>query len=162
MRVMKPTPSLLRSDWNRFWNHIHIPKDKDKCWTWKGAKTRGYGGFKLNRKHHLAHRLMWRQMNGFCPTHLYVCHHCDNPSCVNPHHLFLGTAEDNSRDMQKKDRSGQKLSNKEVAQIRHLYKGNQKRSPGTGPTLSDLADRYGVTISMVSLVVNGHTRKEHA
>jgi len=74
----------------------------DGCWLWKGLKDQdGYGGF----DHYRAHRLMWIVIFGQIPITLQVLHHCDNPPCVNPFHLWLGTQSDNMKDMHSKGRA---------------------------------------------------------
>ncbi len=76
-----------------------------KCWIWKGAKTkRGYGHLSFLGKHVLAHRLMWILTFGAIHDGLEVCHSCDNPPCVNPEHLWLGTHSQNMKDAFKKGR----------------------------------------------------------
>ena len=77
------------------------------CWLWRASKTRGYGQFSVDghgsapRK---AHRVSYEMFVGEVPAHLVVCHRCDNPSCVRPTHLFLGTQSDNLRDASAKGR----------------------------------------------------------
>lgn len=73
----------------------------DGCWEWKGAKTKaGYGWFSAK----IASRISWEIYRGKIPKDMLVCHKCDNPPCVNPDHLFLGTHKDNTLDMIKKGR----------------------------------------------------------
>jgi len=77
------------------------------CWEWTGFRDKnGYG--RISYEHHQkmvpVHRLMYKLLKGEIPPKLYVCHHCDNPSCFNIHHLFLGTPKDNSRDRENKQR----------------------------------------------------------
>ena len=88
----------------RFWPKV----DKtDTCWLWTGAKNdKGYGQIRSPGRIDFAHRLSWTLERGDIPPGLSVCHHCDTPLCVNPDHLFLGTQQDNSRDMGQKGRAG--------------------------------------------------------
>jgi hypothetical protein len=76
------------------------------CWEWRAAKTKkGYGLFCVASKLIYAHRFSFEAYKGEITTGLFVCHRCDNKSCVNPNHLFLGSAKDNSEDMVKKGRA---------------------------------------------------------
>jgi hypothetical protein len=84
----------------------HIIISEAGCWEWVGAKQHGYGNFSINGKGYRSHRVSWEFFNEKpIPNGLEVCHHCDNPSCINPDHLFLGTHEDNLRDMNNKNRA---------------------------------------------------------
>jgi hypothetical protein len=88
----------------RFWSKVDRAGD---CWLWTGSKDgRGYGHFQpVNGRGMGAHRWSYARAYGPIPQSLYVCHHCDNPSCVNPAHLFLGTASDNQQDSIRKGRA---------------------------------------------------------
>lgn len=91
-----------------------------KCWEWNAGKfTDGYGCFHFEGKEIGAHRAAWRIHNGPIPNGALVCHHCDNPGCVNPDHLFLGTVTDNNHDRDKKGR-GHKHSTEHYWRIQKL------------------------------------------
>ena len=142
---------------DRFWLKVSV-KD-DSCWLWTGAKTsRGYGQFYLSPgQFMLAHRFSFAIANNINLKDSHVCHHCDTPLCVNPNHLFLGTALSNMRDMIQKGRarhakgeeSGRAiLTAKDVGAIR--------KSKESVPIL---ARRYGVSQGCISSAIRGVTWK---
>lgn len=95
----------------RFWSKVDedgpVCLGRGKCWTWiAGKNPKGYGIFGVigGFGEQLAHRISYRLLVDDIPNGLLVCHHCDNPPCVNPKHLFLGTHVDNANDMVKKGR----------------------------------------------------------
>lgn len=76
-----------------------------ECWEWAGSRvSTNYGQVKYNGRPWRAHRLIWTFVFGEIPAGMHICHHCDNPPCCNPFHLFLGTPGDNVRDAMRKGR----------------------------------------------------------
>jgi len=146
----------MKTSLERFWEKV----DKtDTCWLWFGSKTKGYG--KMNINHHCvyAHRFIWEETYGPIPEGLMVLHHCDNPPCVKPSHLFLGTASDNEYDSVNKgrhfDNAGEKhplakLTAIQVREIRLVY------IPRILP-FRKLASQYNVSQSTIQQVLNRRT-----
>lgn len=147
-----------------------MPEPNSGCWLWYGAYQRnGYGVFYKGRYSLiLAHRASWIVYNGqdIAPD-IYVCHRCDNPACVNPAHLFLGTARDNSVDCAKKGRSRlqrydfmrplQKLTLDDVRAIRSEFPDGLK---GRGVTA--LAKRYNVSPQTMRSVLRNESFPDEA
>ena len=92
----------------RFWTHVDQSNGPDACWPWTAYRDRGgYGRMGIGGQPSrlaLSHRVAWEIAHGPIPAGLIVCHHCDNPSCCNPAHLFLGGQRDNMRDSAAKGR----------------------------------------------------------
>jgi hypothetical protein len=112
----------------RFWSYVDKSQD---CWEWKEARLNGYGAFYLDEETIMAHRFSWSLANGPIEPGLLVCHKCDNPPCVRPDHLFLGTHKKNMEDMVSKGRRNHvvgeqnpraKLTKDDVYKIRELHK----------------------------------------
>lgn len=97
-------PELSTQDIQRFWSKVAVGPI-DECWLWLGAKDEdGYGLFKIKGKMYRASRVMYKMHHGEDPGPMLVCHHCDNPPCMNPADFFLGTTRDNKLDCKAKGR----------------------------------------------------------
>lgn len=151
------------SDLSRFLSKIEPPVG-DGCAMWRAGKFGdGYGSFRVNRKHYGAHRASWLIYRGPIPRGKFVLHSCDNPACVNPAHLWIGTAGDNIRDCKAKgrNRSGQlhgelnpkaKLNDRQAVEIIQLYRA------GAGSHRA-LALQFGVSEALVQAIIKGRIRK---
>ncbi len=156
----------------RFWQKVNqdgpIPLHRPEigpCWVWTAALGNwGYGVIGFGRRLVKAHRASWELHYGPIPVGLKVLHHCDNPPCVRPDHLFIGTLTDNSRDMVSKGRRfvprGEqaalaKLTADQVRQIRAIYvpyvMGYQR-----------VANRFGVAKSTIMIIIQGKTWRDVA
>ncbi len=141
----------------RFWAKA-IKTDNDSCWLWIGSLSEdGYGHIGNDGKVFLAHRMSYELEIGPIPEGMCVCHHCDTPACVRPDHLFVGTHQDNMRDMKDKlrahlgERSGSaKLTDEKVLEIRRRY------AVGDISTRK-LGKEFGISGGNVRSIVNRHT-----
>lgn len=149
---------INQSDIEHFWRHVLIPLDRDCCWMWLAYKSaQGYGQFRLSKAIQKAHRVSFEINIGPIPEGLFVCHSCDNPPCVNPDHLFLGTNWDNTHDKVLKGRAQRlqgeshgrsKLTSSDVIDIRaRLATGNSSQQA--------IASLFGVNRSIVSSILRG-------
>lgn len=138
----------------RFWQKVN-KKSNDECWEWIGSKLKkGYGSFDSRCGEGRAHRVSWMLHYGKIPDGMLVCHKCDNPICVNPNHLFLGTPKDNTKDMLNKHRDGligikngqSKLNPEKVLISRRLRK--------IGWTYKKIADMFNVNDVTIYYAVN--------
>ena len=178
--------SITEKNLINFWGKVDKEKSTffyngSKCWEWTaGQNPKGYGQFLAGRKMELAHRVAWVIANGEILDNLHVLHHCDNPSCVNPSHLFLGTELDNARDKEMKGRGNHargnrsarythpestargechgmsKLTWENVREIRRRYKWGGIG----GDDLKTLSLEFEVDASVIHDVVRNKTWKE--
>ena len=134
----------------RFWRFAD-DLGEDACWPWKGSRLpSGYGRLNVAGKIVGAHRVAHMLFIGPIPEGHEVCHHCDNPPCVNPAHLFDGTHSDNQRDAVAKGvvhNPHPRLSVQQVAEIRSLYQGRRG-------DLARLSERFGVAVPTIWKVVH--------
>lgn len=145
---------------SNFWRKV----DKTgECWVWTGSKhSFGYGHFRVQGVLLRAHRITWEWVFGEIPSGMCVLHRCDNPSCVRPDHLFLGTKKDNSVDMASKGRSAAqlypervprgeqssraKLTEDQVVLIRTAYAARSANQ-------YELAAEYGVSQPAIGMIL---------
>lgn len=145
---------------DRFWEKVDV-RGPDDCWEWTGSlNNKGYSQIRIGGGLSLGHRVSYEIHNGPIPEGLHVLHSCDNPGCVNPVHLHLGTHQDNMREMVLRGRSnggskcdnsgekhgGSKLGNDDIREIRRLRVD--------GISQRELSAVYGVAESTISQIVN--------
>jgi len=154
-----------------------IPKDPspDSCVEWtKGKFSNGYGAISVNGKTCRVHRFVWSALNGEIPSGMVVCHKCDNRSCINIHHLFLGTPADNMADMVAKGRS---LKGDQVNKNRLRYGEDHHNCKLTKDQVKEIrearavhghfygckkyAKKFGVSVTQVSRIANGWNWNEN-
>lgn len=137
------------------WYFSNLRKTDTGCLEWRWTiGSGGYGSLRVDGKHILTHRLSYQRYVGPIPAGMCVCHSCDNPPCVNPAHLWLGTLSDNAKDAYRKGRTqpprdGSHIQNKlnveQVIEIRHRYR--------QGESLRQIAEDYPVAYNNVWCVV---------
>lgn len=163
LRVVRQIPQLTQQDTARFWSKVTLGP-LDACWLWTGGGVpNGHGymglGHRPNVQPYFAHRIAWTLTHGEIPAGQCVLHNCpggDNPRCVNPHHLFLGTQADNVRDASRKGHlhipRKRNRAIKEAAIIRYL---------AGGVTAHQVGAEFGVSF-MTILRWTADQRPKHA
>ncbi len=143
----------------RFWAKVIKTKS---CWNWRGSLHRGRGQININGKPRFAAIVSWEIAYGPVPKQMKVCHKCDNPRCVRPSHLFLGTQKDNIHDAIAKGR----LKNppvrrgEENATAKLNWNIVREIRANKTDTLSAMAKRYGVSIATIGNVKNNKVWRE--
>lgn len=146
----------------------HVQKNEiSGCWEWTGAKRRGYGRTSFGsrkdgtRRNVSAHRLAFMVWVGEIPDGYEVCHKCDNPACINPEHLFVGTKQENMADRDKKGRNINLVGEEQVRSklTKKDVKAARWERAYQGTSFQKLADRYGVSKKTMQNAINGVTWK---
>lgn len=141
-------------DQDRFWDKV----DKttvDACWPWRGGRDKdGYGYFRVGGGNRRAHRVAYVVSHGSLEPALDVCHACDNPRCVNPRHLWVGTNQDNSDDMVRKGRSLCGIANPKV-RLSERKVQEVVRLADLGLLQKEIAQRIGCNQRTVSTILTG-------
>lgn len=148
------------SELERFMKRVAVGKP-DECWEWTASRKKNwYGNWRgVDGKTEGAHRSAWRLMRGPVPGGLFVLHRCDNPICVNPCHLFLGTQGDNLGDMHQKGRAGTKARKGQKHGMSKLTDEQAKQIMESKLSPKELAEKFGVSRSAIYHIREGYTWK---
>lgn len=146
---------------DRFWEKVEIIPFHS-CWEWTASfkdKRNRYGSICLNGKPYPAHRLSYEMHNGKIPNGFHVLHSCDNPPCVNPKHLRIGTNADNSRDRVIRGRSLVGIKNHKRVLTEHQIVEIRKKHAINGLGSRRLSNEYKVSRTNIRAIIKGDTWK---
>jgi hypothetical protein len=137
----------------KFWARV---EKTDTCWIWRGpTNVHGYGRVGIHLRKQYAHRVAWTLTNGEVPAGLCLLHRCDNPPCVNPAHLFLGTRSDNAKDKVSKGRQSKGDSRPNAKLSMDKAEAIRREHAQGAVSACALARRYGVRPSQITRVLRG-------
>lgn len=151
MRGQRPGPLVGSPE--RFWSHVDRSAGPESCWPWTAATSAGRGRVYVNGRTVYAYRHAWFLTHGEqIPRHRSACHKCDNPTCVNPAHSFIGTQRDNIRDAATKGRTARMSGapDDEVRAVREMY--------ATGCSAAAVAAHFGRPLGPIEDWIAGKSR----
>jgi hypothetical protein len=144
-----------------FWAKVDRGAGTDACWTWRGKRNRhGYGVLQAARKPLRAHRVAYELAHGSIPDGVWVLHHCDNPPCVRPDHLFLGRQAENMADAARKNRAEYGTRRHSAVLTDDAVRVIRSRYAAGGVTQATLAREWHVSQSLINRVIL-HTKWRH-
>jgi hypothetical protein len=149
------TQRRCNPDWSakeRLLFYTDLPKDWTKCWEWNGSKRAGYGWLKIRDRRMAASRWMLEvKLGRKIREGKFSCHHCDNRGCVNPAHLYEGTALQNRADMDARNKTFKQARGERINTAKLTAK-QVRAIRATSGTQNEIADRYGVHRSLIGYI----------
>lgn len=137
---------------------LSVPEPNSGCWLWVGARftpAQDYGAIIVRGRRVRAHRYSFEAFKKPIPPGICVCHSCDNPPCVNPEHLFLGTVIENNADRDRKGRTNSARGSERSTKIDEADVLEMRRRRKSGHRVIDIASHFGISPPTVSLICSG-------